>query len=127
MNNKQAYYSEMKKVLSLINSSNYVDEAVNLVQKYIDLDAVLHKLDDGDDVDNPNRTLNQIHDKIEEQIKSYGEDVATIRNSIDSGSNEFTEDQYRKYDEIWSVLVMRSNAIHTLIINRNNTDSKYWE
>lgn len=60
------------------------------MQKYIDLDAELHKLDDSDYVDNPTKTLNSIQDKIGEQIKSFGEDVDTIRNSIDSGSNEFS-------------------------------------
>lgn len=127
METKQFYYSKMKKKLSMIQSSNHEDEANRLVLEYIGVDTELRKFYNFDDADDPNLLLEEIQDKIEDRIKSFDEDLTTIRNSIDSGSKEYNENTLDEYDLRWSVLVMRSNAINSLIINRNCIDKKYWE
>ncbi|MGB4588157.1 MAG: hypothetical protein WBI17_02840 [Clostridiaceae bacterium] len=126
METKQFYYSKMKKKLSMIQSSNYEDEANRLILEYIGVDAELRKFYNCDDADDPNLLLDEIQDKIEDRIKSFDENLTTIRNSIDSGNKEYNEDTLDEYNLRWSVLVMRSSAINLLIIHRNNIDKKYW-
>ena len=127
MESKQSYYIKMNKILDEIQLSRSGDELYQLLMEYTSTDGEVRKLFDCDDKDNPNEKLNQIHDNLEDGIQSYAEDITTIRNSIDSGSDEFDENTINDYDSEWGVLVIRSNAINSLIVYRNGIDDKYWK
>jgi hypothetical protein len=116
----QPYQNDLNAKLKLIKTSNDFDEMLKLVEDYIRLDSELRQLDDYDEEKTPNSTLVKIQDEIEIKIKSYEQDIKTVRESIDSGENEHTEETIEYLDKCWNVLVWRSNAIGMLINHKNS-------
>lgn len=127
MEEKYSYYIQMREILKQIQKSVDAYKMNELANKYINLDIELRKLYNCDDSKNPHYDLDQIEDNMDKDVKKYELELKTIRNSIESGSTEYSEDDYDEYESSNEFHYHRFNCIHSLIIYRNDIDKKYYE